>query len=499
MRTLTAILMLTAFAAVTWLALLAPPASPPRALPATAPAAEFSAERARVHLRELTRTSRPVGSIAHASARAYLIDALEELGLEPQVQRATAVRPTGEIIRAAHVANIVARIPGTNSSGAVVIASHYDSVPNSPGASDAGHGVAAILETVRALRAGATLRNDVIVLITDAEETGLLGAQAYVDEHPWAGDTGIVLNAEARGHTGPVMMFRTTRHNGRMIRALAHAAPHPWAESLANEVFRRMPNDTDLTVFEAAGYAGMDFAHVHGLTHYHTPLDNFENADPRSLQHHGSYLLSLARAFGDMDLAQLAAPDRIYFSLPGIGLVHYPARLALPFAFLAAFLVALLLYVEFRRRRVTAAAVGLGAVHYVALVILLPVLAVAAWSLLGGHVPEVARFGHGSPYRSGWYLLGICLAVAAGYSAAMVWAGRWLDAQAFLLAPLVFGACSGSPVHSGCPVRVTCFCIRCCSLRRAWHCCEPGSAGSRRPVPRAWHYWRCPCCISSCR
>lgn len=49
-----------------------------------------------------------------------------------------------------------------------------------------------------------------------------------------------------------------------------------------------MPNDTDLTVFDRAGHAGLDLANSHGLTHYHTPMDSYERADPRSLHQQGS-------------------------------------------------------------------------------------------------------------------------------------------------------------------------------------------------------------------
>ena len=55
---------------------------------------------------------------------------------------------------AAEIYNIVARVPGTDSTGAIALVSHYDSVPSSYGASDAGAGVAAILETVRILQLG---------------------------------------------------------------------------------------------------------------------------------------------------------------------------------------------------------------------------------------------------------------------------------------------------------------------------------------------------------
>lgn len=431
------VLLLAAVAASVVFVQTWPPAVPPPVVPATADATEFSAERARLHLRELTREPRPVGSAAHARAREYLVDALQALGLVPEVQEATGVRRAAHVLRAAAVHNVMARLPGTDSSGAVVLLSHYDSVPNSPGAVDAGHGVAAILEALRALLAGPPLRNDLIVLITDAEEVGLLGAQAWVDEHPWAADTGIVLNAEGRGHTGPVHMFRTTADNGHMIRTLARVAPYPAAESLANEIFRQMPNDTDLTVFERAGFAGMDFANVHGLTHYHTPLDNFENADSHTLQHHGSYLLSLARAFGDTDLAALAAPDRTYFSLPVIGMVHYPLAWVLPLALLAAVLVAAVALGAHRRGVLRARGVGLGVLHLTLALVLLPLLAAVSWRLLAGWIPELAWSPHGSPYGSGRYLLGIGLLITALYAGSVAWLGRRLAPADMLFAAMM--------------------------------------------------------------
>lgn len=413
--------MLAALAVVLTVALVTPPAVPPAVPEESGDAAAFSTARARLTVRELTRLPRPVGSDAHRETQAYLVNALQELGLAPELQRATALRRRQDTVLAAPVVNILARVPGQDSTRAVVLAAHYDSVPNAPGAGDAGNGIAAILETTRALLAGPPLRNDVIVLFTDAEEVGLLGASAYVDAHPWAADTGVVLNAEGRGHAGPVHMFRTTANNGRMIEVLARAAPHPAAESLANELFRLMPNDTDLTIFQEAGYAGMDFANVRSLTHYHTPLDNFENADPRTLQHHGSYLLPLARAFGDLDLAALGAPDRIYFSLPLVGLVHYPLSWARPLGVLAAFLAGGLVVVAARRGTLRGRGLVAGLLHLAAALVVVPLLALGTWRVLVGLVPETAWFDHGSPYDSGRYLLGVGLLAAALYAASLRW------------------------------------------------------------------------------
>jgi Zn-dependent M28 family amino/carboxypeptidase len=95
------------------------------------------------------------------------------------------------------VDNIVATLPGRDPTGAVVLVAHYDSVAAGPGASDDGAAVAAMLETIRAVRVGGPLRNDLVLLIADGEEAGLLGADAFVRSNSLAGQRAVVLNWEA--------------------------------------------------------------------------------------------------------------------------------------------------------------------------------------------------------------------------------------------------------------------------------------------------------------
>ena len=228
---------------------------------------------------------------------------LRELGANPEVQTATVARhsPFGPDTWAV-VNNIVAKIPGTQPTGAVMMVAHYDSVPSGPGAGDDAASVAAILEALRALKAGPALRNDLIVLFTDGEELGLLGAKGFVETYPTLDNIKVVLNFEMRGDYGPSMMFQTSAHNSWLVDQLAAAAPFPYATSAAPTVYKRLPNDTDLTVFLDAGMAGMNFAAAGGITRYHTALDNADLLDQRTLQHQGSYALSLARRFGSIDL-----------------------------------------------------------------------------------------------------------------------------------------------------------------------------------------------------
>ncbi|MEJ7664039.1 MAG: M20/M25/M40 family metallo-hydrolase [Hymenobacter sp.] len=198
----------------------------------------------------------------------------------------------------------------------MLVLAHYDSQPHAPGAGDDGAGVAAMLETVRALRAGPPLRHDIIWLFSDGEEAGLLGARAFAaDTARLRRTVGVALNVEGRGNAGPSLTFEVSPGNGWVMREYARAAPYPIASSLFYEAYRHLPNDTDFTPLRQAGVTGLNFAFVGGYPYYHSPVDTPAHLDLGSLQHHGSYLLSLVRHFGTISLAQTKAPDYT-FSTP---------------------------------------------------------------------------------------------------------------------------------------------------------------------------------------
>ncbi len=183
---------------------------PPHAVDENAPATEFSAARAMRDVREIAKKPHPLGSAENVRVREYLVARLRELGANPEVQTSFVARhsPFGPDTWAV-VNNIVAKVSGTQSTGAVMMVAHYDSVPSGPGAGDDAASVAAILEAVRALKAGPPLSNDLIILFTDGEELGLLGAKGFVDTYPALRDIKVVLNFDMRGDYGPSMMFQT--------------------------------------------------------------------------------------------------------------------------------------------------------------------------------------------------------------------------------------------------------------------------------------------------
>ncbi|HEX8680164.1 MAG TPA: M20/M25/M40 family metallo-hydrolase [Chthoniobacterales bacterium] len=318
-----------------WAALVATAAiaiyavTPPRALDESAAPAQFSAARAKRHLQQIAQEPHAIGTAANQRVRDYLVAQLTALGAEVRVERTVGLTAARRQIYAGTVENIVATIKGTASTRAVMLASHYDSVAEAPGAADAGSGVAAILEAIRALKTGPPLKNDLLIVFTDGEEEGLIGAAGFVRDHPdIAQRVGVVINLEARGSSGPALMFETSEGAGWLTREFARVAPYPFASSLAYTVYKYLPNSTDLTVFKTAGLMGLNFAFSGTFENYHTARDTPDNLDSRSLQQLGANALALARHFGNLELRDVREPDRVYFNWFGSRLVDYPGWVA---------------------------------------------------------------------------------------------------------------------------------------------------------------------------
>lgn len=334
---------------------------PPRAVSADAAPTEFSSGRAVQHLQAIADRPHPIGSAAIVEDRDYILRQLTGLGLAPEIQKTSVVKAARNSAVAADVQNITALLKGQETGGKVVLlVAHYDSVPNSPGASDDGSGVASLLETIRALKAGPPLRNDVLCLFTEGEEIGLMGAKGFVEDNSLAKRVGLVLNFEARGSGGPVFMFETSDGNGRMIEEFAGAVKHPFASSLMSAIYKLLPNDTDFSIFRRAGFPGLNFAFIGGVTRYHSQRDSLEMLDERSVQHQGAYALSLARQFGNARLDDIRGDDVVYFDVLGLTLFKYSSRWILPLAALVTLLFGATWWLGWRKGYVSPAGSALG-------------------------------------------------------------------------------------------------------------------------------------------
>jgi hypothetical protein len=393
-------------------------ATPPPEVGPEAPADQFSSSRAFSIVEALAGYARPMGSPEHEETRRALHRRLEKLGLEVEEQNTTVSRRrrSGRI-EVARIRNILARKRGsdaaTSAGGAVLLLAHYDTRPQTYGAADDAAGLAAILETMRALVAAPQTRRDVIVVITDGEEYGLFGARAFVEQSRWVDDVQFLINIEARGNRGPSMMFETTPGNLELVSAFSAMAPFPFANSLSYEVYRRMPNDSDFSAFRGTSIVGLNLASIGNHSSYHTQLDSPELLDRRTLQHHGSNLLALTRYLADLERFSQSGEDAVYFNLSARRLIVYPSRTARLLAVGLALMAAAAL---FRTRRVgvwTTGGLVRGVILSASAVAGGYLVGFAGWKVLQILAPALLDAPHGRPYRSLWFGAAIaCLVIA---------------------------------------------------------------------------------------
>ncbi len=323
----------------------------------TANATEFKASKVAETVYDITREPHHVwDQEALARTRQILLEDITELGLSPQVltykdyaddtgrfkdiiekfpefkddypQAVEQLETTGKLVY--DVNNIYFKIQGKKDT-AIMLMGHYDSSPAkrineeccSYGASDDGYAIGTMLEIARVMKDKAKkneLENSVVFLMTDAEELGLWGAFAATNTLPenyekydieWTqeikdhvdtvnngrfDDVNFVINIEARGVKGPAVMFETSANNYKVMELFQHA-DSPFTYSLAADVYRSMPNGTDLSPFTNAGYAGINFAVLNNLNYYHTPLDNYENINLDAIQHYGDQILPIVEEY----------------------------------------------------------------------------------------------------------------------------------------------------------------------------------------------------------
>ena len=331
------------------------------------PLNEFSTQRAFARVEAISKKPHPIGSENHEQVAQYLQKELQELGLETSIQEGFTLTDWGNLV---YSKNILARIKGRNSSKALLLLTHYDSAPHSAsyGASDAGSGVATILESVRAfLHAKKGHKNDIIILFSDAEELGLNGAALFVTQHQWAKKIGLVLNFEARGTSGPsYMLMETNKGNAGLVNEFANAeVPFPVSNSLMYSIYKMLPNDTDLTVIREKGnIQGFNFAFIDGHYNYHTAQDDPQHLSKNSLAHQGSYLIALLNYFSNANLSTTqSSQDEVYFTVP-FAFIHYPFDWVQPMFYIAIGLFVLLLFIGIAKRILVIKTIAKGFVPY---------------------------------------------------------------------------------------------------------------------------------------
>lgn len=309
---------------------------------ADAATTEFSAERAIRLLTQLLGDESPhaAGSIANDAVRQRLVTHLEQLGLD--------VEQTPFEVNGVAMCNLLTSIPGDNSRRPILLATHYDSVAQGPGAADAGCCVAALLEVARiiheqrASQPDQPLYADVYFLLTDGEEWvrkighGLNGAIHFVetDRHPLLDRDPIILNFDARGAAGPSLLYETSGNNLELLTQVLPALPRrAFTASSYVTVYDLLPNSTDFTIFKNAGLDGLNFAFIDDPHRYHTPEDSLRHLDHRSVQHHGENALAVTQHLLTSQQQDFSATQNaVFFTIFGEWIICYPEQYAVLFA-----------------------------------------------------------------------------------------------------------------------------------------------------------------------
>lgn len=405
----------------------------PQILDENASQTAFSAGRAYATLGRLLGPERPhpVSSDENARVRARLEAEFAKLGVKTSTYTAFACnawRGFGQI-PCATVTDVLAEVvPGQGK--AVVLLAHYDSVPAGPGASDDESGTAVVLETARALRArGGRSKHPVLAVITDGEEAGLLGAAAFLQNPKLKARVGVVVNVEARGTQGRSLLFQTSPKSSKLIDLYAEHLPYRATSSLFAEIYRLLPNDTDLTLFLKEGFPSFNFAFSDNVADYHTPLDTRANLSRLTLQQQGENMLEVASALTNTDYAALEGHDEVYLDIFGYLLPRMPASWALPLAVLTLFV---LVGVTFRVQRI--------APREWLLAGLMPLALIVACGVTGWGLHTVAQLISGQPDPSYAYPIALREGLAFGVVFAALLVARMAQPSAMLHAVWIWFA-----------------------------------------------------------
>lgn len=388
---------------------------PQRVTPADAPADQFSAERALVHLPIIAAEPHPQGSPAQARARDYLVGQLTDMGLEVGLQQTGGLE------------NVVARLRGSDPTGAIVILTHYDTVSHSSGAGDNGSAVSALLEVIRALVAGPAPRNDIIFLFDDGEEFPDIyaGTRAFVREHPWMAEVRVAVSIDT-AVAGPISTNEAGPNNGWLVDVLADAyTGGAWTSFSGGGNYNSTP-------FRDAGYLVLALEDNYPFKEKHTAADLPGIIRPASIQQMGEQTLSIVRELGERDLVDPWGEQETFFAVPILGLVHYPEAWSLPLAIAAGVLLALAFGLALWRKLAS----WRGLLISFGTILVTTVITVAGVSLLQPSLPGIFNWKTSAwpdwpeviP-PNGWFAvaafdllaLGLCL---LGYILARRWSGR---------------------------------------------------------------------------
>lgn len=312
---------------------------------------KFVGRYARENLKNLSSLGpRLVGSEANEIRTIkFLTNAVEEIKsnalskykIEYQVQTASGSYIIEDMVDIYQdIKNFVVRFssPCCNSSSALLLNSHFDTVPESSGAGDDGTMVVVMLEVLRVLsNTTRSLKHPIIFLFNGAEENSLQGSHAFITQHEWAKDVKAFINLDVAGLGGREMLFQSGPGHPWLMKYYHKSAIHPYASSIAEEIFQNklIPSDTDFRIFRDYGnIPGLDMAHSYNGYVYHTKYDRISTISNYGfIQNAGDNVLPLVRSIASSE--ELENPGEhseghtVFFDFLGLFLIFYTEHIGI--------------------------------------------------------------------------------------------------------------------------------------------------------------------------
>ncbi|XP_050073122.1 endoplasmic reticulum metallopeptidase 1-like [Anopheles maculipalpis] len=233
------------------------------------------------------------------------------------------------------IQNVVARIvpsQGKEPDNYLMLSSHFDSVPQSPGAGDDGTMSVIMLEVLRKMSQNPHPYNHGIVFVFNGcEENTLQGSHAFVTHHRWFDKVRTFINMDVAANGGRDIMFQAGPKYSFLMKYYRDNVPHPYCTAVAEELFQAdlVPSETDYYVYSKYGkIPGMDFAHSTWGYLYHTAYDTYDTIPNTTLQHTGDNVLALAKALANAeelyDIREHEGSKAVFFDFLHWFLVYYP-------------------------------------------------------------------------------------------------------------------------------------------------------------------------------
>ncbi len=234
-------------------------------------------------------------AVEHYNRIVRLIDR----GIPVQMEVNIQVKFHPETDPAGNGINTIGEIPGTDLADEVVmLGAHMDSYPYAGGATDNGTGSAAMMEAVRVIQSlGLKPRRTIRVALWAAEEQGLLGSRAYVQQHFYDFATGTA----KPDHAKLAAYFNLDNGTGRIlgIWGQGNLAALPifekWGEAVKDLGWKaaspRSVGSTDHSSFDNAGLPGFQFIQerleYQARTH-HSNMDTFDRVQKDDMTQQGA-------------------------------------------------------------------------------------------------------------------------------------------------------------------------------------------------------------------